>query len=103
MGPLRDGPVASTAGATHEADRRTCLPSIRSMIDPGGRLLARHLNRLSETLETFRERLREVVSSAIGDTVAGVVRETVRTILAEEPTVSTSSGRQVSCLLRVTC
>jgi hypothetical protein len=69
------------------------MPSIRSMLDPGGRLLARHLNRLSETLETFSARLREAVSSAVGETVAGVVRETVRSILAEDPTVSTSSGR----------
>ena len=71
------------------------MPSIRSTLDPGGRLLARHLNRLSETLETFSVRLREAVSSAVGETVAGVVRETVRAILAEEPTVSTSSGRYV--------
>jgi hypothetical protein len=33
------------------------------------------------------------VSSAVGETVAGVVRETVRAILAEGPTVSRSSGR----------
>ena len=71
------------------------MPSIRSMLDPGDRLLARHLNRLSETLETFSARLREAVSSAVGETVAGVVRETVRAILAEEPTVPSSSGRYV--------
>ena len=71
------------------------MPSIRSMLDPGSRLLARHLNRLSETLETFSARLREAVSSAVGETVGGVVRETVRAILAEDPTVSTSSGRYV--------
>lgn len=61
------------------------MPSIRSVIHPGGRLLTRHLNRLSEMLDNFRERLREAVSAAVGDMVAGVVRETIRAILAEEP------------------
>jgi hypothetical protein len=54
--------------------------------------LARHLTRLSETLETIGERLREAVSAAVGDTVSGIVRETVRALLADQPFVSTSSG-----------
>jgi hypothetical protein len=54
-------------------------------------LLARHLTRLSETLETFTERLREAVSAAVGETVAGIVRETIRTVLADQQSVSTSS------------
>jgi hypothetical protein len=69
------------------------MPSIRSMIDPGRRLLARHLTRLSDTLETFGARLREAVSSAVGETVSGIVRETVRAVLAEQPTVAPASER----------
>jgi hypothetical protein len=69
------------------------MPSIRSMIDPGRRLLARHLTRLSETLETFSQRLREAVSSAVGETVAGIVRETVRAVLAEQPALPPASER----------
>jgi hypothetical protein len=71
------------------------MPSIRSMIAPGRRLLARHLTRLGETLETFGQRLREAVSSAVGETVAGIVRETVRAVLAEQPTIPTGSERFV--------
>jgi hypothetical protein len=56
-------------------------------------LLARHLTRLSETLETIGERLRDAVSAAVGETVAGIVRETVRAVLADRPTVLTSSER----------
>jgi hypothetical protein len=63
------------------------------MIGPGRRLLARHLTRLSDTLETFGARLREAVSSAVGETVSGIVRETVRAVLADEPAVPASSGR----------
>jgi hypothetical protein len=68
------------------------MPSFRSMIGPGSRLLARHLTRLSDTLETFAARLREAVSAAVGETVSGIVRETVRAVLAEQPT-RTVSGR----------
>jgi hypothetical protein len=56
-------------------------------------LLARHLTRLSETLETISERLREAVSAAVGEAVAGIVRETIRSVLADRPTVLTSSER----------
>lgn len=71
------------------------MPSIRAVIDPGGRWLARHLTRLSETLESFGTRLREAVASAVGETVGGIVRETVRAVLAEEPLSSTPPKRYV--------
>ncbi len=57
---------------------------LQSVIGPGRRMLARHLTRLGETLETFGSRLRQAVSSAVGETVANVVRETVRAVLADE-------------------
>jgi hypothetical protein len=71
------------------------VPSLRSMLGPGRRLLARHLTRLSDTLETFGARLREAVSAAVGDTVSGIVRETVRAVLAELPMAATSPERFV--------
>jgi hypothetical protein len=71
------------------------VPSIHSVIGSGRRLLARHLTRLSDTLETFGARLREAVSSAVGETVSGIVRETVRAVLAEQPAFATSPERFV--------
>jgi hypothetical protein len=71
------------------------VPSIHSVIGSGRRLLARHLTRLSDTLDTFGTRLREAVSSAIGETVSAIVRETVRAVLAEHPTARTSRERFV--------
>jgi hypothetical protein len=63
------------------------------MIRPGRRLVARHLSRLSNTLETFGVRLREAVSSAVGETVSGIVRETVRAVFAEKPTLPPMPGQ----------
>jgi hypothetical protein len=71
------------------------MPAIRSLLGPGRRLLARHLSRLSATLETFAARLRAAVSAAVGETVSGLARETIRALLAEEPTVPAWSGRCV--------
>ena len=58
------------------------MNSLRSLIDPGGRL-ARSLDRLHHTLDTLGGRLRDAVSSAVGETVAGIVQETVRAVLAD--------------------
>ena len=69
------------------------MPAIPAMIDPGGRLLARHLKRLGETLESFGSRLRDAVASAVGETLSGIVRETLRAVLAEQPTFPASPGR----------
>jgi hypothetical protein len=48
-------------------------------------MLARHLNRLSDTLQSFGTRLREAVASAVGETVAAVVQETFHALLADVP------------------
>jgi hypothetical protein len=68
------------------------VPVIRSTTGRGRRLLAHHLARLSDTLETFRDRLREAVSSAVGETVSGIVRDTVRAVLTDGPTAPPPSG-----------
>jgi hypothetical protein len=46
-------------------------------------MLAHYLDRLRHTLDTLSERLREAISTAVGETVAGVARETMRADLAE--------------------
>jgi hypothetical protein len=55
----------------------------RSLIEPGGRYLARHLRRLCDHLQALTARLREAVAAAAGQTVAGVVREVVENLLDE--------------------
>jgi hypothetical protein len=50
------------------------------------------MNRLSETLEHFGERLREAISSAVGESVGGVVRETIQTMLSQEPSFNTAES-----------
>jgi hypothetical protein len=59
----------------------------RSLINPGGRLLARHLRRLCQSLQELGARLKEGVASAAGQTVAEAVRETVLGVLDEHGTV----------------
>jgi hypothetical protein len=54
-----------------------------------GRRLARHLDRLHETLEGLSERLREVVSEAVARAVADAVREAVETLLNTSPESTT--------------
>jgi hypothetical protein len=63
---------------------------MRSLIGPGRRALARHLARLGDTLETFGLKLREAVASAVGETMSGVVRETVHAMLTDDGTLPTS-------------
>jgi len=60
--------------------------SLRSLIDPGGRSLAFHLDRLRRTLDGFRQRLRLAVAGALGQTVADVVRDAVAGLLDEAGT-----------------
>ena len=59
------------------------MPSPRSWIGHRGRWLAHSLNRLRQTLDSLGERLQEAVSSAVGQTVAVVVQETVHALLTE--------------------
>ncbi len=57
------------------------MPSLRSLIDPAGRSLTFHVNRLKARLDELRERLRETAARLLGETVAGVVEQTVRNLL----------------------
>src|ERR1700676_2587775 len=49
------------------------------------RLLAGHVGRLRDTLELLRERLREAVARAVGQTAAGAARDAVHSLLAHSP------------------
>jgi len=54
---------------------------LRSWLEPGGRLLSRHLGRLCESLQNLGSRLREAVAAAAGQSAAGIVREVVGKLL----------------------
>src|SRR5688500_7836243 len=56
------------------------MATFRRLIDPGG--LSAHLDRLRSTLEALRERLRAAVAGAVGDSVAGLVRDAIQAVLA---------------------
>jgi hypothetical protein len=59
------------------------MDSLRSLIDPRGGSLAYHLDRLRWTLDGFRQRLREAVADALGQTMGGLVRDAVASLLDE--------------------
>ncbi len=61
------------------------MPSLRSLIDPAGRSLAHHVSRLQAKLDDLRERLREAAARMLGETVANVVEQVVRELLAPGP------------------
>ena len=71
------------------------MRSWRSLIDPGGRL-SRSLDRLRLTLDAIGTRLREAVAAAVGDTVASVVRTTVRDLLDDPPTYPAPPHRSLN-------
>jgi hypothetical protein len=56
--------------------------SLRSLIDPGGRSLAFHLDRLHRTLDELAGRLRSSLVAAVSQTAANVVRDAVEALLA---------------------
>ena len=59
------------------------MKSLRPLIDPGRRFLARHLSHLRQTLDDLRERLSNSLAHAIGQAVADAVREAVQVVLAD--------------------
>jgi hypothetical protein len=59
------------------------MPSFRSLIDPRGRTLGYHLDRLRRTLDGYRERLRQALAGALGEAVSDFVREAVTALLDE--------------------
>jgi hypothetical protein len=61
------------------------MPSTRSLTDPAGRWLARHLSRLCATLDGLAARLRRAVSTALGEAAFRLVREAVNAALADPP------------------
>jgi hypothetical protein len=59
------------------------MRSFRSLIDPGGRSLAYHLDRLCLTLDALTARLRAALAEAVSQSAAGVARDTVQGLLAD--------------------
>src|SRR5262249_49975982 len=60
----------------------------RSVIDPGRRWLARHLNRLRRTLEGLYDRLKEAIAVAVARAAEDAVREGVQALLLDKPPLS---------------
>src|SRR5262245_44147516 len=60
----------------------------RSVIDPGCRWLARHLNRLRRTLEGLYDRLREAIAVAVARAAEDAVREGISALLMDKPPLS---------------
>src|SRR5262249_29449721 len=60
----------------------------RSVIDPGCRWLAKHLNRLRRTLEGLYDRLKEAIAVAVARAAEDAVREGVHALLADTPPLS---------------
>jgi hypothetical protein len=59
------------------------MRKLRSLIDPGGRSLIFHLDRLRQTLDALTARLRAAVAEAGSQAAAGVVRDTIQGMLAD--------------------
>lgn len=57
------------------------MTSFRDWLDPGGRMLARRVEQLRESLESLAGRLRESVAHAVGTTLGSVVRDTLLRVL----------------------
>jgi hypothetical protein len=82
---------------SHNSSRRTALsdnaptqkrgimPSIRDLIDPSGRMLARRLAQFCDTLQNLGARLRGTIASAIGETIGVIIRDTALLVLDDVP------------------
>ena len=57
------------------------MASIRNYLDSGGRMLARRLDQLCETLEGLSARLRSTIANAIGETIGGFVHDSALRLL----------------------
>ena len=60
---------------------------------PARRLLAAHLDRLRQTLDSLGQQLREALARAVAQTVEGAVREAVHTALDAPPPDHRLTGR----------
>jgi hypothetical protein len=63
------------------------MRKLRSLIDPAGRSLVFHVDRLRQTLEALTSRLRSSIAESVSQMAASVVRDTIQGLLAN-PDVS---------------
>jgi hypothetical protein len=57
------------------------MPNVTLLFHRAGQSLGRHLDRLRTTFDELRDRVREVAVQAIGQSVAGAVRDSLRAFL----------------------
>jgi hypothetical protein len=70
------------------------MSSLRSLVGAGAGSLARRIDRLRNTLHLLSEKLREAVSTAIGQEVAEAVRDVVFTMLTGPPNAPDFADRR---------
>ena len=57
------------------------MPNVTSLFHRAGQTLGRHLDRLRSTFDELRDRVRDAAVQAIGQSVAGAVRDSLRAFL----------------------
>ncbi len=57
------------------------MPNVTSLFHRAGQTLGRHLDRLRSTFDGLRDRVRDAAVQAIGQSVAGAVRDSLRAFL----------------------
>jgi hypothetical protein len=61
--------------------RGRIMPNVTSLFHRAGQTLGRHLDRLRCTFDELRDRVRDAAVQAIGQSVAGAVRDSIRAFL----------------------
>lgn len=59
------------------------MPTFRENLAPSGRMLTRRLENLFGTLEHLGDRLRTTLAESLGQTLGGLVRDTIQRLLEE--------------------
>jgi hypothetical protein len=57
------------------------MPNVTSLFHRAGQTLGRHIDRLRSTFDELRDRVRDAAVQAIGQSVAGAVRDSIRAFL----------------------
>lgn len=72
------------------------MRSFRSFLGAGKKALAIRLDRLQQTLDLLKDKLRATVAQALGETVGGTVHETLMSTLSDAEAYSDSYSRPYS-------
>jgi hypothetical protein len=76
------GTIIPSRDARHYGTKGGFMP-VRTFTRSAGRYLAQHIDRLTDTLDSVSQRVRETVASIFGQSAAEIVRDAVHAVLAE--------------------